>query len=146
MKLFSQAVLAALAALALQLSAPAGAAGLREDHPLIGTWQITLPDGSCREIYRYRSDGTTLVTSAEEVAESSYNISDQPDPEGFYKQTDTIVKDNGKRDCSGEVTQVGHQVVTYLLFHPSGNMFLMCFERDRRSCIGPFIRVHGSET
>ena len=80
MKLFSQAVLAALAALALQLCDPAGATGLREDHPLIGTWQITLPDGSCREIYRYRSDGTTLVTSAEEVAESSYDISDQAYP------------------------------------------------------------------
>ena len=145
MKTSLQAVLALLA-LAFQLPDAAAAKPLREDHPLIGTWQITLPDGSCQEIYRYRSDGTTLVTSAQEVAESNFDIADQPDAEGFYKQIDTVVKDNGKRDCSGEVTKVGHKATNYLLFHPSGNMFLMCFEHDMRSCIGPFIRVHGSET
>lgn len=146
MNTFAQTVLATLSALALLLTGSAGAATLREDHPVIGTWQVTLPDGSCREIYRYRSDGTTLVTSAEEVAESDFNISDQPDADGFYQQTDIVTKDNGKRDCSGEVTKVGHQVVSYILFHPAGDMFLMCFERDRRSCIGPFIRVRGSQT
>lgn len=147
MKTFAQAALPALVLLLTgSSSACASAAALREDHPLIGTWQITLPDGACREIYRYRSDGTTLVTSAEEVAESEFHISDKPDADGFYQQTDTITKDNGRRDCAGQVTQVGHQVVSYLLFHPSGNMFLMCYERDRRSCIGPFIRVRGSET
>lgn len=127
-------------------SADAATAPLRHDHPLIGTWRISLPDGSCYETYRIRADGTTLVTSAQEVAESTFDIADQPDKLGFYKEVDTVVRDNGKQDCSGEVTEVGHVVTSYLLFHPSGNMFLMCFERDTKSCIGPFIRVRGSET
>lgn len=138
-------LLMVFAALATQARAGA-AAPLRKNHPLIGTWQVTLPDGSCREVYHIRADGTSIVTSAQEVAESSFDIADQPDKLGFYKQVDTVVKDNGKQDCSGEVTQVGHVVTSYILFHPSGDMFLMCFERDTKTCIGPFVRVKGRST
>lgn len=144
MKTPKNALLALLAAVALHLPAAAGAGPLRKDHPVIGTWQISLPDGSCHEEYRFRPDGTTLVTSAQEVAESAFDIADQPDKLGFYKQVDTVVKDNGKQDCSGTVTEVGHVVTSYILFHPSGDMFLMCFERDTKTCIGPFVRVKGS--
>ncbi|MYM27359.1 hypothetical protein GTP58_03365 [Duganella sp. CY15W] len=138
--------LMALALLPAVASAAAGAkagAPLRADHPVVGTWRITLPDGSCTETYRIRADGTTLVFSNEEVAESTFTISDQPDKEGFYKETDTIFKDNGKRDCSGEVTKPGKAVTSYLQFHPNGNLFVMCVERDLERCIGPFIRVRG---
>ncbi|NRR29786.1 hypothetical protein HSX11_06270 [Oxalobacteraceae bacterium] len=132
--------------LAAALGAPSTAAPLRQNHPIVGTWQFTLPDGSCREIYRMHDDGTSIVTSAQEVAESSFEIADQPDDQGFYKQTDTIVRDNGKHDCGGEVTKVGHMVTSYILFHPSGKMFVSCIERDTRRCIGPFIRMKGAET
>src|SRR4051794_23956457 len=118
------AVLAAMAATAVVHAAP-----LRHDHPVIGTWQVTLPDGSCSETYRIRADGSTLVFSNEEVAESTFSISDQPDKDGFYEEVDTIVKDNGKHDCLGDVTEVGRAVTSYLLFHPTGDMFLMCVER-----------------
>lgn len=133
-------------ALMLVMSAAAAAvqgAPLRQDHPIIGTWRIMLPDGSCSETYRIRADGTTLVFSHEEVAESIFTVSDQPDKEGFYEETDTITKDNGKRDCSGEITAPGRAVTNYLQFHPSGNMFVMCVERSLDRCIGPFIRVRG---
>lgn len=136
----------AVAVLAMALAARAGAGGaapLRPSHPVIGTWQITMPDGSCSETYRIRADGTTLVFSNEEVAESTFAISDQPDKEGFYKEVDTVVKDNGKRDCLGDVTEVGRAVTSYLLFHPSGDMFLMCVERRTDKCLGPFIRIKG---
>ncbi|MFS2003559.1 hypothetical protein ACEN9F_08030 [Duganella sp. CT11-25] len=125
------------------VSAAAGAAQLRSDHPIIGTWRITLPDGSCSETYRIRADGTTLVFSHEEVAESTFVITDQPDKNGFYKEVDTIVKDNGKHDCTGEITKPGRAVTNYLQFHPSGDMFLMCVERSLDRCIGPFVRVKG---
>lgn len=121
----------------------ADAAQVRRDHPVIGIWQITLPDGACRETYRIRADGTTLVFSNEEVAESTFVIADQPDKQGFYKEVDTIFKDNGKLDCTGEVTKPGRAVTNYLQFHPGGDMFLMCVERSLERCIGPFIRVKG---
>jgi hypothetical protein len=41
---------------------------------------------------------------------------------------------------------VGHSVASYILFHESGNMFLMCMQPSMDACLGPFIRVRGSET
>lgn len=134
---------AAVAAMAWGMMSAAPAAPLRADHPVIGIWRITLPGGSCSETYRIRADGTTLVFSNEEVAESRFTITDQPDKEGYYREVDTIVKDNGKLDCSGAVTKPGEAVTSYLQFHPSGDMFLMCAERNLERCIGPFIRVRG---
>ena len=136
-------VQAMMAAVSITACVAAGAAQLRRDHPIIGTWKITLPDGSCTETYRIRADGTTLVFSHEEVAESTFVITDQPDKNGFYKEVDTLVKDNGKHDCSGTVTKPGRAVTNYLQFHPDGDMFLMCVERNLERCIGPFVRVKG---
>lgn len=143
MKLFPRLALACAAALA---AACAGAAPVRADHPIVGTWRFVLPDRSCHEVYRIRADGTALITSAAEVAETEFDIADQPDAEGFYKSSDKIVKDNGKMDCSGQVTEVGRSVASFIVFHPSGNMFLMCMERSMQSCMGPFVRVRGSDT
>lgn len=120
------------------------AAPVRQDHPYVGIWKITLPDGTCSETYRVRADGSTLVFSNEEVAESTFVIADQPDKQGFYKSVDTLVKDNGKPDCTGQITKPGRSVTNYLLFHPGGDMFLMCVERSMERCIGPFVRVGGS--
>lgn len=117
---------------------------LRSGHPFVGIWKITLPDGSCTETYRVRGDGTTLVFSNAEVAQSTFVIADKPDKRGFYKEVDTIVKDNGKPDCTGQVTKPGRSVTNYLLFHPGGDMFLMCVERSMDRCIGPFVRVTGN--
>ena len=127
------------------LSTLAGAGPLRADHPILGTWKVTFPDGSCFEVYRFRASGTTLVTSADEVSESEFEISDQPSAGGFYKWDDKIVKDNGKKDCSGEIMELGHVATNYIRFNPSGNMFLMCEKEDINTCIGPFIRVKGGD-
>ena len=97
MKPIVRAAAALVAACAVAL---ASAKGPRPGHPLIGAWKITLPDVDCTEVYTYKADGTTLVTSAEEVAESAYEVSDRPDAKGFYRLRDRITKDNGKRDCS----------------------------------------------
>jgi hypothetical protein len=134
-----------LFAAALLAAQSAPAAPVRPDHPIVGTWRFELPDGSCHEMYRIRSDGTALITSAAEVAETEFEIDDQPDGDGFYQSKDKIVKDNGKKDCTGEVTETGHVIKAFILFHPSNNMFLMCQQREMGSCIGPFVRVHGVE-
>lgn len=135
-----------LAVLLLGAAGSAAAAKpVRADHPIIGTWRFELPDGSCQEVYRMRPDGTALITSAAEVAETEFHIDDQPDKNGFYKNTDRIVKDNGKLDCSGQVSEVGRTVGTYILFHQSNNMFLMCLQASMDACLGPFVRVRGRE-
>ncbi len=128
------------------LAPPATAAVPVASHPILGIWQLTLPDGSCSEIYRFRGDGTSLVTSNEEVSESEFNIPAEPSAKGFYRLDDKIVKDNGKRDCSGSVTKIGQKVTHFVHFHPSGSLFLMCMAESLDACIGPFRRMHGQET
>lgn len=112
-------------------------------HPIIGRWIITLPDGSCSETYTFRPDGTTLVTSGEEIAETVFEISPKPTASGFYKLTDKLVKDNGKKDCSGAITEIGQTVTNYVQFHQSGDLFIMCADESLNTCIGPFKRVQG---
>ncbi|QYF92434.1 hypothetical protein KY495_16985 [Massilia sp. PAMC28688] len=133
-------------ALVLATLGPATAAPPSAGHPILGIWRLTLPDGSCSEIYRFRGDGTTLVTSAEEVSESEFSIPAQPSPKGFYKLEDRLVKDNGKKDCAGQVMKVGTRVTHYVHFHPSGSMFVMCVAESLDVCIGPFRRMSGQET
>ena len=116
------------------------------DHPILGIWSLTLPDGSCSEGYRFRGDGTTLVTSADEIAQSEFDIPVQPSAKGFYKLEDRLVKDNGKKDCIGQVTKAGTKATHFVHFHPSGTLFLMCVAESLDQCIGPFRRMQGQET
>lgn len=130
-------------ALSAALLVSAHAAPLRADHPLLGTWKLALPDGSCSEVYHFRPDGTGLVTSAQEVAETTFTISDQPSARGFYLLTDTLVRDNGKPDCAGNITPVGQKASHHVVFHHSGQMFLMCQDEDMEACMGPFVSENG---
>ena len=118
----------------------------RAGHPILGIWELRVPDVACTETYRFRGDGTSLVTSRQEVSESEYRIHPQPDAKGFYVLDDRIVKNNGKQDCSGDTVKPGAAVRNYLRFHPSGDMFLMCFQETMGSCIGPFRRVRNEGT
>jgi hypothetical protein len=130
--------------LSLSLAAPGAlAAPPAASHPILGIWKLTLPDGSCSETYRFRGDGTTLVTSAAEISESQFEIPPEPSEKGFYKLVDTIVKDNGKQDCMGQVMKVGTRATNFIRFHPSGALFLMCETESMEACIGPFQRVVG---
>jgi hypothetical protein len=130
------AVLPALA----EPSAPA------RHHPLLGIWRYELPDRSCAETYHFRADGTTLVTSAAEVSESEYLVPAAPSQKGYYKLVDRVVRDNGKRDCAGEITKVGTTATNFIRFHPAGSLFLMCTSESLEACIGPFRRVPGEGT
>ena len=138
--------LTVVAALALALGGVCAPACATAEPPWVGIWKISLPDGRCHEIYRMHPDGTMLVTSAQEVSESTIQISTEPSAKGYYKMVDTVTRDNGKKDCTGEVMEVGHTVTQFIRFHPSGNMFLMCEEESLEKCIGWFIRQKGLDT
>ena len=113
------------------------------DHPIIGVWRLAVGNSHCAETYRFRGDGTSLVTSAHEVSESEFAIFSAPSKKGFYKLEDKITRDNGKEDCSGEIMAVGTKATNFLRFHPSGDIFLMCATESMETCIGPFERVRG---
>lgn len=138
-------MLTGIVLLLAMLAPSARAAPPAADHPILGIWRLTLPDGSCSEIYRFRADGTTLVTSAEEVSESEFNIPATPSAQGFYKLEDRLVKGNGKKDCIGQIMKIGTRGTHFVHFHPSGLLFLMCAAESLETCIGPFRRMHGQE-
>ena len=126
-------------------AAPAVPVPIRADHPLLGAWEITTKDEQCVETWRIDRAGTMLVTSADEVAEARFTIADQPSARGYYKWVDTIVKDNGKKDCSGNITKPPRSATNYILLNGAGNEFIMCSAEDGRQCFGPFIKVEGGE-
>jgi hypothetical protein len=131
-------------ALSLAVLGPAAqAAPPLASHPILGIWKLTLPGGGCAETYRFRGDGTTLVTSAGEVSESRFEIPAKPSAKGFYKLVDRYVKGNGKQDCSGKVMKPDASVTHFVHFHPSGTLFVMCAAESFEACIGPFRRVAG---
>lgn len=129
----------------LMSSLPGAQAAPPAAHPILGIWKLSLPELSCSETYRFRADGTTLVTSAEEVSESEYRIPAKPSAKGFYRLDDRVVKDNGKKDCAGAIMKPGTTATNYIRFHPSGALFLMCADETMNTCIGPFERVRGEE-
>jgi hypothetical protein len=113
------------------------------NHPVLGAWSWRVQNGNCVETYLFRADGTTLVTSGANVGESAYEISAEPSSMGFYRWNDRITKDNGKRDCSGQNIQVGHEEVNFIRFDPQGESLIVCEREALDACFGPLTRVHG---
>jgi hypothetical protein len=112
-------------------------------NPLIGTWEWTNIKNSCNEIYIFAADGSSHITSGTETSTASYVIAEKPSDKGFYKVTLKIIKDHGGQDCSEEVTDnTGQEYTNFLVFHPSGNQYVVCEKETTDSCIGPLIRVH----
>jgi len=94
-------ILALLTALTIHGQANAAE---QPEHPIVGTWTFTLQDTGCNETYRFRPDGKLLINSSEEATESEYEISVEPDTNGFYTLVDTVTQSNAKKDCSGHTT------------------------------------------
>lgn len=138
--------LAVAAVLAASLACAEPPRAPKTNHPILGTWTFAVPDTDCEETYYMRQDGTTLVTSGEEVAESVFEIDDEPTAKGFYKNVDRIVKDNGRPDCAGQITKVGSQVTNYIKFHPSWNMMIICRKESLDECFGPLFRLGGDSS
>ncbi len=117
---------------------------IARDHPIVGSWTYAAPDGSCMETYLFRPDGTSVTTSGAEISETVFEIAAKPDPNGFYKWTDRVVKDNGKEDCAGEVTAAGKVVTNYVLFSPAGDEFIVCAQPALDACFLRLRRAQGA--
>ncbi len=111
-------------------------------HPVIGTWSWTGFVGKCVETYQYRTDGIMLSTSGEAVTEWRYSITPQASEPGFYKLTQTSVRQNGKKDCSGDVLdEVGTAATVYLQINPAKDRHIVCKTGSLAACFGPLGRV-----
>ena len=126
---------------------PCAAAGQlpAPNHPILGTWRIAVLDGSCSETYRFRPDGTILVTSGEETAEMEYEISVLPSVNGFYRWSHRNVGGNGKKDCAGNVAELRSEATWFVRFDQSKDLLIVCTEESVNACFGPLRRVHGQD-
>ncbi len=112
-------------------------------HPLVGRWRLDLPRAGCFEVYDLHANGTLDVTSGQQAAGSEFEISTQPSARGYYKWVDKVTRDNGKPDCSGNLTPAGQVVTNYVLLHPSGRQFMICAAESRETCFGPLRKQRG---
>lgn len=78
--------------------------------------------------------------SGEERNESEFMISPGTRGIHWYKWVDKITKNNGKPDCMGSLTAVGHTAVNYVIVHPNGQRFALCEREDMNSCYAEFFR------
>ena len=109
---------------------------LPADHPLLGSWKLTLPGGVCSEIYTFRADGTRVFASGQETGESAFLIAEKPSSKGFYRFVDTIKKTNGKPDCSGQITPIGHESTLFIAFHAKNrDEAVMCRDESLARCV-----------
>jgi hypothetical protein len=131
--------------LTLTFASVSGSLAEQAAHPYVGTWKFALPNG-CVETYINRSDGTHLGFSRDEAIETSFVISEKENVRGFYVLEDTVVKVNGKRDCSGGITPVGDKVKLFVKFNPSRTMMMICANESMNACFGPAVRQMGSAT
>ncbi|GAB4510252.1 MAG: hypothetical protein Tsb0026_11800 [Sulfuricaulis sp.] len=124
-------------------TAVANVGNLSTQYPLYGKWTWTRTENNCTEVYDYRPDNTSMVTSGEEIAESRFTISDKPDLNGFYRMTDVVTKSNGRTGCDGSPggTPVGDAVTIYIFFHPTKNEMIICQEPSFNACFGPLRRT-----
>jgi hypothetical protein len=113
---------------------------LDTNHPLLGTWRIELPEQKCFEEYKINADGTKLSLSREERNESVFDISPEPTARGFYRWADKITKTNGRPDCGGSTTGLGHVAISFIKLHPNGKLFLLCEAEAMESCFAEFRR------
>ena len=119
-------------------------------HPLVGVWRVDVAksvlrppagyDGKCVEEYAIRADGTKSSVSGEERNESEFMITSGTRGSYWYKWVDKITANNGKPDCGGSNTAIGHTAVNFVIWHPSGRSFALCEREDMNSCYVEFFR------
>ena len=111
-------------------------------HPLSGTWSWSLFAGKCAENYQYTPDGVLFGTSGEAVTEWTYTVSPQASTKGFYKVIASLVRQNGKKDCSGNaVNETGAAQTAFVQFSPAKDRYISCREESLAACFGPLVRV-----
>jgi hypothetical protein len=125
------------------LASRAVPAATAKSHPLLGEWTWTRKENNCTEIYSYNADGTSKISSGEEVAETRFSISDKPDQNGFYRMDDEVTKDNGRADCDGAAggSSVGEKATVYVIIRPAGDEMVICQQPSFSECFGPLRRV-----
>ncbi len=118
-------------------SAFAASTLLPENHPILGVWKWITPNSDCSETYNFKANGQMLFSSGDEDGVSEVDVTAKPSLGGFYRFTNKVIADNGKKDCRGEPGKAGVNTVIYTYFLPTSNQMMMCYKETSDSCFGP---------
>ena len=115
-------------------------------HPIVGTWNWQLFGGKCTETLQYRADGVMLSTSGDAVTEWRYSLGatqgEALSAKDFYKVFETSIRQNGKKDCSGDVVdEAGTEAEKFIQLSPAEDRLLVCKTESLTACYGPLQRV-----
>jgi hypothetical protein len=108
-------------------------------HPVIGYWESRVPESGCLETYWFKEDGSAVLTSGDEQLEEHYDVTPQPDAQGFFKLNHRVTLSNKAADCTQQRAEIGSEQTSFLLFKPDGSSFIVCDNDDPslESCFGP---------
>ncbi|MCU0882812.1 MAG: hypothetical protein MUF14_09120 [Hyphomonadaceae bacterium] len=153
------ALAAAVVALTMALTGPWAHASMqrlamsttgppRPDDPLAGrafAWTLTVPpiEGmTCRETWRFDTDGTVTFQSNAEVTTHAYSLYRDP-ATGVILMTRRRLTSNGAPDCTGASDPaIGHVRETILRFEGEAG-FLTCTDVTADTCFGKAVAVAG---
>ncbi|MDE2422322.1 MAG: hypothetical protein KGO49_14225 [Gammaproteobacteria bacterium] len=113
---------------------------LPKDHPLLGVWKWVTPNSDCSETYEFKSNSRMVFSSGAEEGISEIEVTLKPSVNNFYRFTNKVIADNGKKDCRGEPGKAGVTSVIYVYFLPTNNQMKMCYKETSDSCFGPLTR------
>lgn len=108
-------------------------------HPLVGYWESKIPETGCLESYWFKEDGTAVFTSGDEQLEARYDVTPQPDGQGFFKLTHRVTLSNKRLDCTRQTSEINTEQTSYVLFQPDGRSFISCDDDNPslEACFGP---------
>jgi hypothetical protein len=134
----SIAALASFVLLSVASQVPSQAQAL---HPIVGTWSWTLFAGKCQETFQFKPDGTLLTTSGDAVAEWTYKITPQASETNFYPLRMLLTRQNGKKDCYGDVAEEGREIESFIQMSPAKDRFINCKSASLAACFGPLGKI-----
>jgi hypothetical protein len=85
------------------------------------------------EVTTFEPTGRRRSNSGEEVTESNFEISAEPDSKGYYRMVDTLRETNGKPDCTGDTAVIGDVAMVFIRFTNTGSVSI-CQREDQVSC------------
>jgi len=109
-------------------------------HPILGSWRISADGTECADITTFEPTGRRRTNSGEEVTESEFEISAEPDSKGYYRLVDTLREKNGRPGCSGDSAPIGHIAKVFIRF-TNRESFSICQREDQASCFAGARRI-----
>jgi hypothetical protein len=109
------------------------------DAPIVGRWLWKSDKGDCTETHEYLPSGVKRSQSGQETLEKRYTWAPMREASHYFV-SETTIRTNGKHDCAGAVSSVGH-TAQISLFMEGPDKYLTCAAIAKSTCYGAATRL-----